>query len=367
MPDPGRGCRHGPAAWRTRLVPSWWFSSPPASLLATTAAGVRTEICRLLAAGRLGRRGPVSISSRRRSPRAMEFDAPAALGGIAASRPIKTGLALRLVTALARQRNAPRASRKSRACPSPADPARDPALRHRPEPTMSAQAGHAPSARRTTGPVWPMPNHARPKTVRRTAARAREGCGVLMPGCDVGQVASRRSGQSSRARAAPALPLPSCGYGQEQRSAATATAWQPLSLNAAEQGPCLSECLLPGRVSGASSGTPEHCRRSQAWHSIVPRLRKCSIYAFDLCPRQDSNLRSRLRRGLPDMPLTCGNAPAGALPGRVPGTGLGRLLLAGCCVRARTRRVRRPSLAGGFGAGLLPAPRRPSNSGGWAL
>jgi hypothetical protein len=66
--------------------------------------------------------------------------------------------------------------------------------------------------------------------------RAREECGGLMTECDVGQVPSRRSGGlDSRARAVPPLPLRSCGYWEEQRSAVTATAWRPLSPNAAEQ------------------------------------------------------------------------------------------------------------------------------------
>jgi hypothetical protein len=65
-----------------------------------------------------------------------------------------------------------------------------------------------------------------------------------MTECDVGQVASKRSdGLDSRARATLARPLRSCGYGEDQRSAITATAWRPLSLRAAEQ--TLSDwCLL---------------------------------------------------------------------------------------------------------------------------
>ena len=57
-----------------------------------------------------------------------------------------------------------------------------------------------------------------------------------MTECDVGQVASRRSGGlDSRARAVPVLPLPTCGYWEEQRSAVMATAWGPLSPSTAEQ------------------------------------------------------------------------------------------------------------------------------------
>jgi hypothetical protein len=47
---------------------------------------------------------------------------------------------------------------------------------------------------------------------------------------DVGQVVLRRlGGLDSRARAVPILRLPSCGYGGEQRSAVTVTAWGSLS------------------------------------------------------------------------------------------------------------------------------------------
>jgi len=42
-------------------------------------------------------------------------------------------------------------------------------------------------------------------------------------------------GLDSRARAVPTPPLLSRGYWEEQRSGAAATAWQPLSPNAAEQ------------------------------------------------------------------------------------------------------------------------------------
>ena len=57
-----------------------------------------------------------------------------------------------------------------------------------------------------------------------------------MTKCDVGQVASRRPGAPiSRARAVPALPLRSCRYWEEQRSAITATACRPLSRDATGQ------------------------------------------------------------------------------------------------------------------------------------
>jgi hypothetical protein len=45
----------------------------------------------------------------------------------------------------------------------------------------------------------------------------------------------RSGGLDSRARAVPTLPLHSCGYWEEQRSAVRATAWLPLSPHVAEQ------------------------------------------------------------------------------------------------------------------------------------
>ena len=43
------------------------------------------------------------------------------------------------------------------------------------------------------------------------------------------------------------------------------------------------------------------------------------IYASDQCPRQDSNLRSRLRRGLLFTPLTSGNEFPHTMIGGVSG------------------------------------------------
>ena len=43
------------------------------------------------------------------------------------------------------------------------------------------------------------------------------------------------------------------------------------------------------------------------------------IYASEQCPRQDSNLRSRLRRPFPGIALTSRNVLAGVLTGRVSG------------------------------------------------
>ena len=51
----------------------------------------------------------------------------------------------------------------------------------------------------------------------------------------------RRLGRLSRARAVAVMPLHSCGYGKEQRSAVTATAWQPLSPEVAGLQVCAPE------------------------------------------------------------------------------------------------------------------------------
>jgi hypothetical protein len=135
------------------------------------------------------------------------------------------------------------------------------------------------------------------------AARAREECGGLTTECDVGQVASRRSGGlDSRAQVVPTLPLRSCGYSEEQRSADTATARRPLSPNAAEQGTFLAGACFPGadRAQGPEglSVAAGHRPGLRAAHDC----QSVRVYAFDQCPRQDSNLRSRLRRGLPCRP-----------------------------------------------------------------
>ena len=124
------------------------------------------------------------------------------------------------------------------------------------------------------------------------AAPAREECGGLTTECDVGQVASRRSGGlCSRAQVVPTLPLRSCGYSEEQRSADTATARRPLSPNAAEQGTFLAGACFPGAdraqgpegLSVAASHRPggfrfQHCRkvRIRPLSSAPGRIRTCA-------------------------------------------------------------------------------------------
>jgi hypothetical protein len=49
------------------------------------------------------------------------------------------------------------------------------------------------------------------------------------------------------------------------------------------------------------------------------RVSVCSAPCSIQCPRQDSNLRARLRSPFPGMALTCRNVLADVLPGRVPG------------------------------------------------
>jgi hypothetical protein len=64
-----------------------------------------------------------------------------------------------------------------------------------------------------------------------------------------------------------------------------------------------------GGGPGARSGTRLRFRRSQARAYVPPRLSERSNYASDQCPRQDSNLRSRLRRPILCEALTWQNAP----------------------------------------------------------
>ena len=67
---------------------------------------------------------------------------------------------------------------------------------------------------------------------------------------------------------------------------------------------------------------PPRFRRSQAWHPSESRLSERSNYFSNQCPRQDSNLRSRLRRPLLRVSLSWVNAlqrsRCGASPGQDP-------------------------------------------------
>jgi hypothetical protein len=92
-----------------------------------------------------------------------------------------------------------------------------------------------------------------------------------------------------------------------------------------------------GGVWGAES-TPSLGRRRSAGCAGIQVIRS---FVRIWCPRQDSNLRSRLRSPFPGMALTCRNVLAEVLPGRVSGAARlpGRL---GPVVRVRG--ARRPAL-----------------------
>jgi hypothetical protein len=64
-----------------------------------------------------------------------------------------------------------------------------------------------------------------------------------------------------------------------------------------------------GGCPGTRSGTLPRFRRSQACARIGQDGKGVRIYASEQCPRQDSNLRSRLRRPLPYDAPTWQNAP----------------------------------------------------------
>src|SRR5262245_7399914 len=86
--------------------------------------------------------------------------------------------------------------------------------------------------------------------------------------------------------------------------------------------PC--RCETPGQRGKQESG------------SVRGYVRIC---ASEQCPRQDSNLRSRLRRPFPCTALTCQNVLPDALLGRVSGTTRLLRLLGmpdGICVAAFT-------------------------------
>ena len=136
-----------------------------------------------------------------------------------------------------------------------------------------------------------------------------------MTECGVGQVASRRpGGLDSRARAAPILPLSSCGYWEEQRSAVRVTAWGRCRRVLLSR-PFSGWRLLSGRVSGARSGRAKHCRRSQGRRLVGPkivrvfefmlltsapgRIRTCAHGSGGCCPVQLWPAQTRSRASCP--------------------------------------------------------------------
>jgi hypothetical protein len=72
--------------------------------------------------------------------------------------------------------------------------------------------------------------------------------------------------------------------------------------------------ILPGRGRGTRSGSSFHRRRSQPCASQVK-----IVIVFEKAPRQDSNLRTRLRRALPCLDLTSANVSWGASLGHQRG------------------------------------------------
>jgi hypothetical protein len=74
-----------------------------------------------------------------------------------------------------------------------------------------------------------------------------------------------------------------------------------------------------GERTGANMIAPLRSRRSQTQGCGASRSLRRSNLCLDRCPRQDSNLRARLRRGLLCMALTSGNMLAEILSGRVWG------------------------------------------------
>jgi hypothetical protein len=75
-------------------------------------------------------------------------------------------------------------------------------------------------------------------------------------------------------------------------------------------------------------GSNRDCAFAKPQVSDVSKSLQASEIMFEFraseqCPRQDSNLRSRLRRGLLCARLTCGNVPAKILAGRISGAELG--------------------------------------------
>ena len=126
-------------------------------------------------------------------------------------------------------------------------------------------------------------------------------------------------GLDNRARAVPTPPLRSCGYWEEQRSVVTATARRPLSLKAPEHALSMLAAAFRARIGRKAR---KGCALPQVAGVGAQAARDClsvRIYASELCPRQDSNLRSRLRRTLLCTSLTSRNMLAEILPGRISG------------------------------------------------
>jgi len=118
-----------------------------------------------------------------------------------------------------------------------------------------------------------------------------------------------------------AVALCSCGYWEGQRPAVRATACgQGNGLRSGQRPggryhrmrlsrPVRRLCLLSRCVSGTRSGMPEHRRRLAPGPRLGQDCQSVRIYTFGQRPRQDSNLRSRLRRALPCSVLTWLDVP----------------------------------------------------------
>ena len=141
-----------------------------------------------------------------------------------------------------------------------------------------------------------------------------------MTECGIGQRGIKAIGRTGqRARAVPTLPLLSCGYWEEQRSAVTATAWRPLSLKAAEQAVSRPVSAFPGAYRAQGPEGLGIAAGHRAGGFAFQDCQSVRIYVSELCHRQDSNLRSRLRSPFPRIALTCRNVLAEILPGRISG------------------------------------------------
>jgi hypothetical protein len=85
--------------------------------------------------------------------------------------------------------------------------------------------------------------------------------------------------------------------------------------------PCLAGACFPGAYRAQG---PEGLSIAAGHRPGGFQLQDCQsvrIYASEQCPRQDSNLRSRLRRALHHLAVACGNVPTGDPSGHVLGTG----------------------------------------------
>jgi len=96
-------------------------------------------------------------------------------------------------------------------------------------------------------------------------------------------------------------------------------ALERLRTNAAEQHVWRRSARCPGGDRAHGGERVRVCAGHRPSTQSIQDCRSARIYVFEQRPQQDSNLRTRLRRGLLCMALACGNMLEVILSGRVSG------------------------------------------------